>query len=193
VHILGGSRSKERMTITHAGVFYGERTPLFLFQALRKVFDEHPALRDRIEVKLVGTLQDEHVATIRSMNLEGAVTVTGYLDHKHCVRELLSSDILWLMLGNDSQSPGKLYEYLGAGKTILACVPEGFIRQTLQETGGAVITGPEDVDAVASALVKLHEQFMTGTLPLPAEEIVERFNRVELTRELSKLFGFLTE
>ena len=186
-------KRSDRMRITHAGIFYGDRTPRYLFEALQKLFKEQPGLRNHIEVCIVGNFQDEFVAMVKSMDLEENVTMTGYLDHPHCVQTLIASDVLWIMLNNDSQSPGKLYEYLGARKTILASVPEGFIRQTLLEAGGNVIVDPTDVDAHAAAISRLYEDYKKKALPRPKEEIVQRFDRIELTRELAKIFGFLAE
>ena len=42
--------------------------------------------------------------------------------------------------------PGKTYEYLASGTTILGAVPEGDARDILTEAGNAVIVRPEDVD-----------------------------------------------
>ncbi len=182
-----------KMKITHAGVFYGDRTPVYLLRALRKLFREEPGMKDKIEVCFIGTIQDEFLKLIQSMGLEGSVSVTGYVDHGRCVEMLLESDVLWFMLNNDRQSPGKLYEYLGARKPILACVPEGFIRQTIREADGAVIVHPTDIDGLVRAIRQLYDQYRTKSLPSPKEDVVERYNRIGLTRELSTMFGFLAE
>ena len=97
------------------------------------------------------------------------------------------------MLKNDSQSPGKLYEYLGARKPILACVPEGFIQQTIEEAGGTMIVRPDDVDGIAKHIVGMYELFKKKALPKPKEDVVVKYDRIELTNELSKIFGFLVE
>ena len=183
----------KRMRIAHAGVFYGDRTPRYMLEALNKVLAEKPELRRQIEILFIGLLQDEHLQSIQRLGLESNVTVTGYLDHKHCIEYLKSSDILWLMLNNDLQSPGKLYEYMGLRKPILASVPNGFVRQTLQEYGGAVIIEPTGVKQTAEAILHLYDLHGQGALPRPSEEVVERYNRITLTNELSKIFGFLTE
>ncbi len=186
-------RKDGKMKIAHAGIFYGDRTPKYFLLALKKLFADRPGLKDHIEAVFVGHLQDEHARTIRTLGLGGNVTLTGYLDHGHCVHQLLASDVLWLMVDNETQSPGKVYEYLGAGKTILANVPDGFIRQTLEEAEGCVITDPADVDGIARAIGGLYDQHQKNQLPTPREDVVEKYNRVELTRELSKIFGFLAE
>jgi len=181
------------MRIAHAGVFYGERTPKYFLRALQKLFADQPHLKNQIEVVFIGTIQDEYITMIKEMHLDGSVTSTGYLDHKHCIAYLQSSDVLWFMLNNDTQSPGKLYEYLGMYKPILACVPDGFVQQTLKETGGSVIVEPENVNGTAEAILHLYELYRQKKLPCPDEEIVQKYNRIELTNELSKMFGFLSE
>lgn len=187
------SLKTNKMRITHAGVFYGDRTPLYFLQALQKLFTEQPTLKSHIEACFVGNIHDDHINLVKSMNLEENVVMPGYLDHAHCIQYLQASDVLWLMLKNDSQSPGKLYEYFGARKPVLACVPEGFIKQTIEEAGGGMTVRPDDVDGIAKHLGELYEKFKTNSLPKPKEEIVLKYDRVELTNELSKIFGFLVE
>lgn len=182
-----------KMRITHAGVFYGDRTPKYFLAALRKVFNDRPELERRIESRFIGNFHDEHRQLIASMKLGDSVVVTGYLDHPRCVEQLLASDVLWMMLTNDRQSPGKLYEYLGARKPILACVPDGFIRQTIAEARAGVAVDPDDVDGIAKAIVQFYEQYEQERLPKPKEDVVSKYNRVDLTKELSVIFGFLTE
>ena len=181
----------KRMRFAHAGVFYGDRTPKHFLQALKEVVTARPQLKDQIELVLIGNLQDEYVNIIKSLGLEGNVTITGYLDHRHCIEYLKSADVLWLTLNNDKQSPGKLYEYLGLRKPILGCVPEGFIRQTLEEAGGCMIIQPTDVKGIADAIVQLYWLYRENRLPASKEEVIQKYNRVELTNELSKIFGFL--
>lgn len=189
-HKIQIERSK-RMRIAHSGVFYGDRTPKYLLKALKELINEKPHLKDQIEVILIGNLQEEQVRLIRSLNLENNITITGYLDHKHCIQYLKSSDVLWLTLNNDKQSPGKLYEYLGLRKPILACVPDGFVRQTLEEADGCVIVEPTDVKNIGKAILQLFESYKQSHLPKPIESVVQKYSRIELTNELSKIFGFL--
>jgi glycosyltransferase involved in cell wall biosynthesis len=185
--------AKPRFRIAHAGTFYGDRTPAHFLRALKRVVGEDSELKDSLEVHFIGAFRDSDRKLIASLGLDGSTTVHGYLDHKACVRELLSSDVLWLTLGNDRQSPGKVYEYLAAGKPILACVRDGFIKQTLLEAGGTVIVEPDNIDAIAKAIRQMFDQQRRGTLTTPRRDVVERYNRVALTEELAKIFGFLTE
>jgi glycosyltransferase involved in cell wall biosynthesis len=186
-------KQEKKFQIAHAGTFYADRTPQHFLQAVKRAIAEHPPLAEKLEVHFIGAFRAIDKRLITSLGLDTLVHIHGYLDHRACVRELMASDVLWLTLGNDKQSPGKVYEYLGARKPILACIPDGFIRQTLAEAGAAVIVQPDDVKGITKALLNFFDQHEKGKLPKPRDEVVERYNRIILTEELAKVFGFLTE
>ena len=187
------TKNPDKMWITHAGVFYGDRTPKYFLKAIKKVFTDHPTLRNKIQINLIGVLQDSFRKIIKELDLVNEVIVTGYLEHSRCIQYLKSSDVLWFALKNDTQSPGKIYEYIGARKPILACVNNGFIKQTVEETEAAFVVDPENPDEIANSIVHLYELYQSKQLPRPNENVVQKYNRFELTRELSNIFGFLVE
>ena len=191
--LVPSSLTTKKMRITHAGVFYGDRTPKYFLEALKKILTDHPELKGHVEACFIGNFHDDHLTLVKQMHLEEHVVTTGYLDHAHCLQYLMASDVLWFMLTNDSQSPGKLWEYLGARKPILACIGDGFLRQTIEEAEGGTIVRPDDVEGITSALLKYYDLFTKKRLPKPNQEVVKKYDRVELTNELSKIFGFLVE
>ncbi len=182
-----------RFRITHAGVFYGGRSPRRFLDAVVKLRIADTEVYKALDIQFIGAIQDEHVRLIKRMGLEEKVRVRGYLPHRECVREMQCSDVLWLTLDNDTQSPGKLYEYLGARRPILACVPPGFIRQTLEDAGASIVVDPGDVNGIVAAIRRLATMHRNGTLPAPNEDEVRRYDRIALTNELSKIFSFLSE
>jgi glycosyltransferase involved in cell wall biosynthesis len=95
-----------------------------------------------------------------------------------------------MIVGDDVGSPGKEYEYIGARKPILGCAPEGFIRSTIEEAGGTVVA-PGDVAGLKSAIERYFEKFERNELTGPPEEVVRRFDRVQLTGALVKSFESL--
>ena len=59
----------------------------------------------------------------------------------------------------------KIFEYLAAGRPILASVPEnGAAAELLRQTGAGVVAPPDDVDAIADALSGLVERWRDGSL-----------------------------
>ena len=124
------------------------------------------------------------------LGLQDTVTMLGYLPHRECIRELLASDLLWMIVGDDVGSPGKVYEYIGCRKPILGCAPEGFIKTTIQEAGGTVVD-PSDVNGVRAAIERYFEQYERNELKGPSEEVVRKYDRVSLTGAIVKVFESL--
>jgi glycosyltransferase involved in cell wall biosynthesis len=190
--LVPASRATGKMRITYAGVFWEDRVPDHFLQGLHDLLQERPRLRGRIEAMFVGTFRDENHRLVSKLGLQDAVVVRDYLPHRACVDVLRSSDVLWAVAGDDLGTPGKLYEYIGARKPILALLPEGFLRQAVQEAGGIVV-GPRDVPAIKAALSDLFDRFEKRTLPAPADEVVRKYDRKALTGALVKLFESLIE
>jgi glycosyltransferase involved in cell wall biosynthesis len=187
----------EKMRITYSGTFIERQTPKFFLRALAKVLSEQPTLRGKIEALFVGQFRDENLKHVKKLGLQDVVNVVGYVEHALCVKYLASSDVLWLMVGKgkgeEMMSTGKLFEYFGARKPILGCVPEGVARTTIEDCGAGIITDPEDVDGIASAIKLLYKRYQSGTLVEPSEEYVEKFDRKRLAADLARTFNLLVE
>jgi glycosyltransferase involved in cell wall biosynthesis len=185
-------RKNRKMHITYAGIFWEDRVPDFFLQALHDLFREKPAMRDAIDAWFIGTFREENQKLVHRLGLQDSVQVLGYLPHRECVQRLQESDVLWMIVGDDRGSPGKTYEYIGARKPILGCVPDGFTKATILEAGGKVVA-PQDVTGIKNAIEEFYEQFKRGTLRGPHPDVVNKYNRQTLTGQLVKVFESLFE
>lgn len=177
----------EKMRITYSGMFYGTKTPVYFLQALAKVFKENPQMRGRIEACFAGLFRPEHINLVNQLGLQNSVNLLGYLEHKESVRYLLASDVLWMMMQDDWETPGKIFEYIGAKKKILGCVPKGYMRTIIEEAGGDCVE-PTNVNAIAGKIVELYGKYERNELKGARPEIAEKYNRLKLTGELTKIF-----
>ncbi len=185
-------QGERRMRITYAGVFWEDRIPDHFLRGLHDLFVEKPRLRGRIEAVFLGKFRDENLKLVTRLGLQDCVRVLGYLPHGDCIRELCASDVLWMTVGDDAGSPGKVYEYIGARKPILGLVPDGYLKSTILEAGGTAVP-PKDASAVKCALdefLVLHEK---RQLRGPREDVVEKYDRRALTGTLAKIFESLYE
>ena len=109
----------------------------------------------------------------------------------------MSSDILWLMVGYgrnvDTISSGKLYEYFGTKKPIIASLPEGALKSAVEDYKAGFITPPDDIEEIKNILLKVYELYRKNKLPLPDEEYVQKHRRDFLTEQLTKQFQFLVK
>lgn len=183
-----------KMRFTYAGTFYRNRTPKYFLVALAQLLKDRPGLRDRIEAVFIGTFRKENMGLIESLGLQDLVKVFGYLDHKAAVRYLMTSDVLWLTIGNgngeDMISTGKLFEYIGARKPILGLVPEGIAKATILASKAGTVAGPQDVAEIKKAIENLFQQWEKRQLPKIPLEFADEYNRIRLAGELAKELSF---
>ncbi len=179
-----------KMRITYAGVFWEDRVPDYFLKALHALFNEQPHLRSRIEAMFIGKFRKENSRLVDKLKLADSVKVVDYLPHKACVANLMASDVLWMIVGDGVGSPGKVYEYIGARKPILGCVPDGFLKQTIQEAGGKTVE-PKDVQGIKEAILQFYHQYEKRSLNGPAPHVVDKYDRSKLTGQLVKVFESL--
>lgn len=139
--------------IVYTGQLWGPRgrTPEPFFEALRRVGSE----TDLPSVKLVhaGVLTPEDETLIDRTGVSELVEHVGVLGRAEVVALQRSADVLLLITSADSQqATGKLFEYLAAGKPILALADGNEAERLVRETGTGVAVRPGDVDAIADAL-----------------------------------------
>ncbi|HTY38252.1 MAG TPA: hypothetical protein VMH23_14135, partial [Bacteroidota bacterium] len=121
------------------------------------------------------------------------VKFLGYLDHKECTRHLQDSDVLWLVLDNDYQSPGKLYEYIGARKPILGSLHDGYMKQLILESSAGQCVPLKSLEAHENSMRELFARFEKNQLTQIPEDFAERYNRQVLTGELARHFESLMD
>lgn len=177
---------KDKLIITHSGLFQDDRTPKYFLKALVEAFKQKPELKDLIEIRFVGLMRPSHSKLITKLKLDNNCKLIGYVTHNESIRLLLESDVLWLMMKDNVRSPGKLYEYIGAGKPIFINSPSGSMRQLALESGASFITDPDDIKQITKELIHIVELWKNKSLPKPREEFVNQFSRKQLTSSLAR-------
>jgi glycosyltransferase involved in cell wall biosynthesis len=181
------------MKITHAGTFYAERNPVTMLHALANVLQANPKIRGRIEAHFVGNAREEDRQLVKKLDLQNAVHFFGYLPHRECIKCLVESDVLWFVIDNDYQTPGKLYEYFGSRKPLIASLVDGYTKQIIKESGAAICVPLKDVAAHEQAILEQFRRFELKKLERVQESFAAKFNRSTLTAELAKQFESLMD
>ncbi|GIK61455.1 MAG: glycosyltransferase [Ignavibacteriota bacterium] len=183
-------KPNDKMLITYSGLFYEYITPKYFLHAFKKIITENPSIAENIRLSFVGLLGIENRKLIKTMNLEAYVIEYGYVDHLQAIQKLMMSDVLWIMVGNGKSastvSSGKLYEYFGTKKTIIACLPEGSLKTAASEYKAAFITEPDNIEQIKNTIIQVYNLYKEGKLPVPDEKFVESFRRDLLTEQLAK-------
>lgn len=184
---------KKRMRFCYAGSFFNLMTPEYFLKALKIVFEKIPEAKENIEAYFIGLFPEEHKQTVSQFGLENNVVITGYKNHLECISYELSSDVLWMMIGksdaSDMISTGKLYEYIGTGKPILACLPDGVAKKSLEGYGAEMICEPDSPEETAKCILHFYKLHKEGNLPAGERGFIENYSRISLTERLAKIFS----
>ena len=183
---------KNKFTITYSGSFLNYYTPKYFLDALKIIFDMNPGLKENIEALFVGYFPEEYKNYASQIGVYNNLNFIGYVDHKTSIQYLLAAHVLWMMINrtekSDLHSTGKLYEYFGARKPVIACVPEGVARETLNSYGAVKITEPDDASSIADAILDYYQLYQNKSLPIPDENVISKYDRKKLTGELAAIF-----
>ena len=177
-----------RFRITHTGSFFGKRDPRPFLQAF------HDAGLDAV-ARFVGDFRSSDREWAEALDLGDRLEIVDYLPRADSLRFQRDSEALLLLVpdaGGRGRGvlSGKVFEYIAAGRPILAVVPpDGAAADLVRETGSGVVVAPEDVDGIRAALVELHAQFANGGLPSVelATRDEERLSRRARVEEMAAL------
>jgi glycosyltransferase involved in cell wall biosynthesis len=184
----------EVIRIVHAGQLYAGRDPRPLLDALQGARAVRPF---RVEFLGRTTYQSgaDFAADLTRRGLEGVVVSTGQLAYADALRAMCQADIL-LLLDNPGRRvgvPAKLYEYLGAGRPILAVAePDGDVAAILQESGVPhKLVSPSAPEQIRQGLLVLIAELAEGRMTTPGVQRLA-FTREQLAGRLADILdGYL--
>ncbi len=189
-------REKEPFLIRHVGSITETCLPYNLLVAVR-MLTETP-----VKIEFVGMVHPRLHDLIGELDLEDRVTVRPYVPHKKATALMQQSDMNVVIVHRSDDSriliPGKLYDYLYAGRPVMVIgPPEGDAAQIVRKCGMGFAfdyedtTGPENWIRQLAASHYANIQPQTDRLtyaPLEADENeIARYARPELTRRFAGL------
>lgn len=184
------------LRIIHAGLIYPEeRDPLPFFRALARLKTEGRLGADSLYLGLRASGSEaRYAAHLRELGIEDFVHLLPPIPYRDVLQECVDADALLVLQGPacNHQIPAKAYEYLRAGRAILALTPASSdTAALLREAGGATIVPLDDEDALSTALPDFLRRVRDGSHPRPAADRIARYARhrqaLELARHLDAL------
>lgn len=192
------AENKGRFTITYTGSLYGRRNPRTILAAVQKLRAEGKISPENIRLIFAGRFSSEVREMLADPALNGMIDVKEYIPHEESIKLLLMSDLLLLIVDESPLSaeivPGKVFEYIGARKPIIAFAPEGAASKILRNTGAGFVVAPEDVAGAARLIGSFcgagGEEYSAkkSGVYAPDEEAIKQFERKEAARKLASLF-----
>jgi hypothetical protein len=138
------SELTDYFSITYAGQLYnGKRDPTPLFDVIRELIQEQILRPGEVRLRFYGPKEMWLPALIAQYGLREIVELNDIIPRNEVLRREMESQILlllgWSDLSETGQHTGKLFEYLGAGRPILAVGGNrGVLSDVLQLTKAGI-------------------------------------------------------
>jgi len=102
--------------ILHAGNIFDYQNPKKFWKTLKSEIDKGRKLK----LVFIGTVSPEIKQSIKNTGLDAFTEYKGFLPYKEMLKEMLKASFLLVCATEPRHVPGKLFEYLRAGKPIIA-------------------------------------------------------------------------
>ncbi|MCS7013636.1 MAG: glycosyltransferase [Chloroherpetonaceae bacterium] len=187
----------EKFTVCYTGSMYGKRSPEQFLTAVRSLVQQGKVDVEKIELKFIGRFGANILPLFEEPTLKPSIVVKPYMPHSESIRELLSADVLLLVVDESTDSaeivPGKVYEYLGTKRPIIALAPDGAIAMLIRETNAGIVAHFHDQNAIEQAFLHYYERFwQCQPLWEGKPDAIRKYTRRESAKKLAALVFQLT-
>lgn len=185
-----------QLTLIHSGVLYPEeRDPRPFFAALASLKQSGQISGTTLQVVLRATGSDGiYIPMLQRYCIEDIVRLAPPIGYRDALREMLCADGLMLFQAAmcNHQIPAKLYEYLRAGRPILALTdPMGNTAEALRAAGGSAIVDLTSEDDIRAGLTRFIAGLAGGKATGTDHAATALHSRRARTAELATLLNAL--
>ncbi|PWB67734.1 MAG: hypothetical protein C3F15_17470 [Holophagae bacterium] len=175
--------------VVHAGRFGGSdsgRDVGPLCDALSQCGGEGATAGRELRLHFVGELTGRERRSFRPLVERGLVIEHGLQPRPRALAAMTEADGLLLLTAPDRRGsvPGKLFEYLGAGRPILGLTAGSFAEQIIRDTGSGWTVDPTDRDGIAGLLRGLARGDRASVPFAPDRERIADYSRERLIARL---------
>ena len=186
-------RRFDRFTMIHAGRLSDDRTLEPFARGLAVFLARDPARRAAVQCLLLGPHDAAQSRVVEREGLDGVVRFEGNRSHAETLSMEAGADLLLLVKSRSARYrdlvPGKLYEYLGSGRPVLAIASEGPAADLVRRFGMGWVADPDSAEGIADALT-----VAWARRPPPPPDVAsggapgdrESFTRRRLTERLAR-------
>jgi glycosyltransferase involved in cell wall biosynthesis len=190
----------DKLTILFTGTLYGTITPDFFIRGLAQWLDARDrVVRENIQALFYGMGCEKAGALARELGIDDVVKTSGLIPQEEIIRKQKGADLLLLIIGSDSRSPGiitsKLYEYMAVKRPILAIVPQGEALEILRDYGNFSHVPHEDYALLMKSLDDAYERYLQEgrTGPEQAQSTGFDNSKFDATNQVKDLIDVFNE
>lgn len=191
----GDRKLSSKFTITHTGILYkGRRDPSLLLEALRDLVDSGEIDMSDLLLRFYGQPEAFMPPLLQRYRLESATELRPSVPRSEMLALQRESQILlvlnWAGQTENGGHTGKVFEYLAAGRPILAHGGvRGVLAGLLEETQAGVHV--ESKDEMRGVLLQAYREYKRyGQVSYKGKlEAIERYSQREMARKYARVLG----
>jgi glycosyltransferase involved in cell wall biosynthesis len=167
--------------------------PNAFFEALSLVKRDAGEGLGPLEVVFMGAADGPSLMRARELGIADLVGFVPYRPHKEALAALATADAALLLVDPhtfaDRHVPGKLFEYLGAGKPVIALAPgDSEAARLVREARAGIVLPPQDPKSIARGLLEWIRMRERGAdLPRPDAASLAPYDRREQAALLDRI------
>ena len=160
-------RDAGRLLLLYTGRLYKHRRIDPLVESLGRLVARKAVKPDEVRLRLLGLIEAEQQqrlsALVERYGVADMVETGGYVTRGESLAQQLGADALVLVVDagrtSDGVLPGKITEYIGLGRFVLAVAPPGEARAMLERYGHALCASADEPRLLDGAVLTLVERW----------------------------------
>ena len=183
----------DKFTITYTGSMYGRRTPKTFFDALDLLANQGLITPSDVHLRFVGRFGDEVLAMFQSSRFAPSIEIVGYVPLAESLGYVMKSEASLLIVDDAKESaeivPGKVYEYLGVGRPIIALAPAGSaIEALLVETSAGLSASQDNISGISEIIGMFFDRWIRGeSITQPNVQEIAKYERRAAAHQLGSM------
>jgi glycosyltransferase involved in cell wall biosynthesis len=139
-----------KIIVTYVGTIYTSTEPTSFVEALRGL---PPEVKSRFTFRFIGHVEEPRYREAL-LSLGDMVELKGFMPQHEALKLMNETDYVLLISHDRLNVSAKFYDYIGAGKPMLACVhPDGDIRRMVEDLRAGWWAGSQNVDAIRQLFI----------------------------------------
>ncbi|HUU10357.1 MAG TPA: glycosyltransferase, partial [Phycisphaerae bacterium] len=159
----------ERLLLLYTGRLYKHRRIDPLIESVGRLLVRGRVRRDELRIRMLGLIERRQRECIDRIveryDLRDVVDIGGYVTRRDALAQQSGADALVLIVDPgetaDGVLPGKITEYMGLGRFVLAVCPPGEARSILQRYGHAAWASADEPHRLDAMLANLIDRWRT--------------------------------
>jgi glycosyltransferase involved in cell wall biosynthesis len=166
----------------------------FFFTAIRSLLENEKDLAKKIKIHLVGEYRKHELSELNDLIRQGIIQCHGFVERSKSLAFQRAADLLLIITLPDRRSSvsAKIFEYLNAGKPILALTHQTVLEEIITATKTGWNVHPQKPEAIAGLLRKIMTDTAFYNSLQPDHDKIRQYSIESQIEKLNRLLEKIT-